>query len=714
MELVKLYTALLRRRWLVAQSVVFFTLLGLILALVLPKNYTATTKVLINSSDTTLSILSELGLSEVATGLASESDDISNKIALSSTRPVLDEVIWKLQLRDSDGKLLTTEQLLVAGLTGELEARANIAITQSQGTDILLFEARANDPELARLLADAVVQMAIQRAQERAKADTRNARLFIEQQLDLVREEFDRAMAEMAQAKADEQILDLDAELKAAIARLSELMLAYEQNAASVQEMRARLYEARAYQGRESVAAISPATVNLNDRIRSLRERLVDLRQQRATELTDKTESHPDIARLDALIRAAEGELQGALEEQHNLDPTVAQLEAQLAGLEQKGQEISASIQRTTAEFSAWPDKVRRMSQLQLAASAAEAVYQSLQEKRYEIGVAEAMLVSDLQLIEPSIQPDKHSSPKVLVNTILGFIVGCAFGLGLAFVMEYIDDSVKTAEDLHEVWPAPRLGLIPRFDGGGERRVIEALPRVHPVVEAYRSVRSALRFTSLDRELRVIAVTSAMPGEGKSTFSTNLAISYAHEGRRVLLVDCDLRRPTQHRAFATVSNDRGLTDVLTRRLDLAAAVQESPLPNLALLCSGPVPPDPGRLVESQRLVELLAELRQGWDLVVVDTPPALVVNDALLLCKATDGLVVVVESGETTRRLLVDLQGRLGAASVELLGLVLNKVDLLTTGYGRYARAYAKYAEGAKGSAREPTPPAPPAPGGGA
>ena len=198
MELIKLYTALLRRRWLVFQSVAFFVFASVALALLLPKNYKASARVLVSSSDTSMSILSDLGLSEVAAGLSSSADDLQNKISMATTRPVLEQVIWKLQLRNGDGRLLTPEEFLIAGLFGELEARSNIIVSQQQGADLLVFEARTDDPELSRLTADTVVLVAIEQAQEQARAETRGARIFIQEQLAVVHSAFDRALADIA------------------------------------------------------------------------------------------------------------------------------------------------------------------------------------------------------------------------------------------------------------------------------------------------------------------------------------------------------------------------------------------------------------------------------------------------------------------------------------------------------------------------------------
>ncbi len=694
MELVKLYTALLRRRWLVIQSVAFFTLAAVLLALVLPKNYKASARVLVSSSDTSMSILSDLGLSEVAAGLSSSADDIQNKINLATTRPVLNEVIWNLQLRNLDGRLLTSEEFLIAGLTGELEARPNILVTQQQGSDMLVFEARSNDPELSRLMADTIVNVAIQHGQEQARSETRSARLFIQQQLGVVREEFDAAMAEIADAQAAEQVIDLDSEIRAAIARISELMLAYENNAASIQELRARIGSQQAYQGREGVDSVSPVSMGTNARISLITERMTGLKQERAKALTTKTAKHPDVVQIDDLIAVNRKELDAALVEQHDMDPTIHNLRSELAGLRKKGVEISASIDRTTAEFAQYPNKMRLIAQLKLAAAAAEDVYKSLQEQRFQVGVAEAMLVSDLKFVEPAKAPDRHASPKLLVNLLLGLMLGAGFGAGLVFLFEYVDDTIKSPDDLRGVWALPRLGIVARQKQGKES--IIDLPATDPLTESYRTIRNSLVFASVDKPVQLLAVTSAVPGEGKSTVASNLAMSFAREGKRTLLVDCDLRRPTQHRLFGTVSNHLGLTDVLSGKHDAASAIQQSPVEGLSLLTSGQAPDDPGRLVESLRLRQLLLDLRKSWDVVVVDTPPVLVVNDALVIARAVDGMAIVVESGQTSRKLVIDMRGRCEGAGIEPLGVIVNKMDFFTTGYGAYMRAYRAYARSAE------------------
>lgn len=691
MELLKLYTALMRRKWLIVQSVLFFAIAAVALALLLPKNYRASARVIVNSSDSTMSILSELDLSEIATGLSSSSDDITNKIALATTRPILENLIWRLQLRNTEGRLYTTEELLVPGLFGELEARPLLSITQQQGTDILVFEASANDPHLARLIADTAVRLSVNQSEKQAREDTRSAGIFVKEQLEDVQKNFDDAMVKISDAQAEEEILDLESQMKAGIARVSDFMMAYEANSAAIQEVRGRISMQRLYQDRETGGMVSPRTAQLNSKIQGIQTKLLQLAEQRAEERTQKTERHPDVLHIDQLIAETESELQRALDEQHALDPTVQDLESQLTGLRKKGEEIQSSIDRTTEEFGAYPDKMRRISQLQLAADAAEEVYKSLQEQSYQIGVAEAMTVSDLQPIEAAKPPERHYSPKLMVNLILGLVLGSAFGLGLVFLFEYIDDTIKNPEDLGEVWDAPRLGVIPKFEGEGERRVIDVLATTHPVSESYRTVRNGLLYASLDKPLEIIAVSSALPSEGKSTFSVNLGVSFAREGKKVLIVDCDLRRPAQHRHFSETSNHQGITDVLTGKLKVNEAIQQTPVPGLSLLSSGPIPTDPARLIESLRLRQLLLDLQKDYDLVIVDTPPSLVVNDSLVLSRVVDGILLVIEAHKTSRKLISDMRGRFASSGIEPIGLVLNKLDFHSSGYGYYYKAYRQY-----------------------
>jgi capsular exopolysaccharide synthesis family protein len=689
MELLKVYAALLRRKWIFLQAIVFFTVGAGALAMVLPKRYQATAKLSVESSSAELSILGEMDLGEMAQSLSGSSDDMQTKISLAQMRPVLDEVVWRLQLRDTDGELLVAEKLLVPGIDGELLAQPYVEISQAQGTNILLFTANAGTPELSALLADTIVTVYLEVTMESAKKDTREALKFVESELDKLQAEFDVALGRVASALQAEQIIDLDAETKAAVGRASTLVGEIVTADAEMADLQAQIRQIKRGNDAESVALVSPGSIATNIQVRELRGKLTEIRLSRQSQLLDKTPKHPDILDLDRQIASVEAEITLALREQHELDPAVEGLQVQYAGLLMRRGELVSAVQATVAEAGTFPEKGRKIAELQLTADATQSIYKSLLEQQYQIAVAEAMTVSDMKSVEPAKAPDRAAEPKLLVYLVLGGIVGIGMGFGLVFLLEYVDDSIKSGDDIRLAWPLPVLGLVPTYKLKGPTQLIHGLPPTDPLFESYRAIRNSIAFAGVDAPIDILTVTSSIPGEGKSTFCTNLAICLANDGKRVVIVDCDLRRPTQHKSFPTLGNDRGVSSVLSQTMVLADAVQSTPVANLSILTSGPLPNNPGRLVESLRLRQMLQELARNFDMVLVDAPPILAVGDALNLGRASKGTLIVVEAGRTTRRMLTDLRGRIEGSGFEPIGIVLNKVDARTSGYGNY-RAYTR------------------------
>ncbi len=277
-----------------------------------------------------------------------------------------------------------------------------------------------------------------------------------------------------------------------------------------------------------------------------------------------------------------------------------------------------------------------------------------------------------------------------MVNIVVGLGIGLLVGLGLVTVFEYIDDSIKNPDELREAWDAPQLGVVPRF-AAGLGVTIASLKPTDPVVEGFRTLRSAIGYATLDNPASSLMVTSSLPGEGKSTVLANLGVAMANEGKRVLILDCDLRKPSQHTFHTETANQTGLTQVLLGKVSWQDAVQQTPVEGLSLLSSGPIPPNPGKLVESLKLRQLLNELSREHDVLLIDAPPALVVNDGVLVAGMVDHVLVVVEAEHTPRRVLQDARERLESHGIEPLGLVFNKLDYGLAGYGAYALAYKSY-----------------------
>lgn len=695
MELVKVYAALLRRKWLFLQAVLFFTIGAGVLAKLLPKKYEAAAKISVQTSSAASSILGEMDLGEIATSLSNSSDDMETMMALAEMRPILDEVIWRLQLRNQylsnwgDGELLPAEKLLAPGIDGSILAMPMIELDDEQGTNVITVTATTTNPELSALLADTLVDVYLAKSMEAERKDTHDAGEFVTKKLVDVQKEFDQALANIADAQEREQVIDLDSETKAAVARVSDLISSRTSIDAQMADVQAQMRQRGIVNERESSEKVAPSSIASNDQVRQLREAITNLQQKRSEALFDKTAKHPDVQLLEKQINEAKAQLSKALAESHELDSMSQGLEVQMAGLKKRRDEVNDEIGKTIAEFGAYPEKMRKIGQLQLAADATQSIYRNLLEQQYQIAVAEALTVSSMRQVEYAKAPEVPAAPKVLVYIILGLFCGVGFGFGLVFLMEYIDDSVKSQEDVRLVWPLPVMGMVPHYKLK-TGSLIDQVPLTDPIFESFRNIRNSIAFASVDNPINVLTVTSCAPGEGKSTFSMNLAICLAQDGQRVVVVDCDLRRPTQHRMFPSLANDRGVSQVLAQQQTVDEVLQGTPIPGLSVLTAGPLPSNPGRMVESLRLRQLISELSKRFDMVIVDAPPLLAVGDAFALGRASRGMMMVVEWGKTTRRMLTDVRLRYQGAGMEPVGIVFNKVDTRQGGYGYY-KSYANY-----------------------
>lgn len=198
--------------------------------------------------------------------------------------------------------------------------------------------------------------------------------------------------------------------------------------------------------------------------------------------------------------------------------------------------------------------------------------------------------------------------------------------------------------------------------------------------EAYRTLRTNIQFSSLDKELKTIVVTSSAPGEGKSTIMANLAITIAQSGKRVLLMDCDLRKPTVHKKMG-ISNTTGMTSMLVKKMDPTDCIKPTEVHNLYLLTSGPIPPNPAELLGSKRMKAMLEELKKAFDIVLIDAPPVLAVTDAQILSTMADGILLVTAYGQAEKEAVINAKKLIDKVEAKLLGVIMNKVPMKSKGY---------------------------------
>ena len=305
-------------------------------------------------------------------------------------------------------------------------------------------------------------------------------------------------------------------------------------------------------------------------------------------------------------------------------------------------------------------------------------------------------------VVAPAVQPTQPVFPKPLLNIGLGLFVGLIAGLGLAFLLDYLDQSVRSDEILRERTGLVPLGHIAYTPAKAERRgELVALGGQSPVVEAYKALRTNLLFSSVDKELKTLVITSAVANEGKSRTAANLAIVLAQAGHRTLLVDADFRRPSQHRIFGRVRNI-GLSNVFVQDMpDASIFLIDEQVKDLVILASGPTPPNPSELLGSAQMKGQLERFRKAFDYVVLDTPPVNAVTDASVLAASCDAVILIVETNKATYTGVQHAKQSLERVGARVLGSVMNKMRPEGGGYYYYQYGYGATAPNGKGP---PTP----------
>jgi non-specific protein-tyrosine kinase len=304
-----------------------------------------------------------------------------------------------------------------------------------------------------------------------------------------------------------------------------------------------------------------------------------------------------------------------------------------------------------------------------------------------------------LTVLEPADAATSPVSPRTLLNTLLAAALGMLMVIGIAFVAEQLDDRVKDPDAVKEVTGLSTLGTIARMrTDRGRKEVYQLASLLFPrssAAEAYRALRTNVEFASVDAPIRTLLVTSAAPGEGKTVAASNLAVVFAQAGRRVLLVDADLRKPGVHVIF-DMPNTRGLTTMLRDdSITVDSVANSTEQDNLMVLTTGPLPPNPAELLGSQRMQTVLGRLRQSADLVIFDSPPLLPVTDAAVLSSFLDGTLLVIDAAHGRRRLARMAMEALARADAKVLGAVLNRVAAVSQSeYGGYHDVQIESAQG--------------------
>jgi polysaccharide biosynthesis transport protein len=381
---------------------------------------------------------------------------------------------------------------------------------------------------------------------------------------------------------------------------------------------------------------------------------------------------------------------------------------------QQREELLTRTLDQQKTEANLMSGRMVQYNILKRDAEADKALYDGLLTKLKEAGISAALQSSNIRVVDPAMIPSFPSRPAKARNVALAFLVGLVGGIGLAILREYMDNTVKTPDDVETLARLPSLAVVPAFEdskregrrtkslkeaiGNGHSRHVELVAQHLPksqMSEAFRALRTALLLSQAGRPPQVILVTSALPREGKTTAAANLAVTLAQLGDRTLLIDADLRKPGIGRLLnMNGGKHAGLSSYLAgvSSLDLVT-VQHPSVPNLSAIPTGPLPPNPADLLSSHRLADAIAQLRSKFKFIVIDTPPVMAATDAVILSVQADGVLLVVRSGETPKEAFTRTRDLLVSVKCRLLGVVLNAVNSRAPDY-YYSYRYYPYSYG--------------------
>ncbi len=727
MEIRNILEIFWRRRWIIINVFTAIFLIIFIGTLIVTPWYDATSKVLLKKSPSVNSVQASLGFQSGSGADAAFTDaDRADYLALSTVRPIIDKVIAELDVKRERirGRIIrimpflkpilsaigvklvstepmTAEVLLESSVLSNIFPRPHLSVEQYEETDIFEIEVKSPDPEQAMKISNAVAQAFIEEEIKRVQGDYARIKQRIRENIDQAKSDYAKALQSVSQFKENGKIVSVDTETTNLIEKITEFKTEMENNNLSIIKVKASILKLESQLKSMPMYRKTSEQLKDNEMIASLKMNLRDLYLSFAESKSKYTKDHPYVVDIENKISQAKELIQKEMgkifaQETISIDSVYQNLleklsvyYADIAGYEAQNKAYPNVINKFESEMMTLPGKFSTLTQLQSSVNVSQEVYENLLKNQYRVSISEAFVISNIYIIEHAIVPDvtewKHRHPSFVFNTVLAILLGVMFGFGAALLLDYLDDSIKTPDEVKAFIGITLLGSIFKLDKH-DPRLIHDMDPLSPITESFRTVRNRIKFVYRDHPPKSIVITSAIEGEGKSFLASNLALSFVCEGKKVLLIDGNIRTSSIHTLFH-LSNRIGLTSFLNGEMDIDNIQIPSGVEGLTIIPTGPIPSDPAKLVESGKMCQLVKNMEDIYDVVIVDTPPVLSVSDAVIVGEWVDGAIIQIESERTTKRHFLEVVESARQANIHIIGAVLNKV----TRQGRVIGYFQKY-----------------------
>src|SRR5579862_7692963 len=584
--------------------------------------------------------------------------------------------------------------------------KGGLQVSLVPNTRIVEIHYRSPDRNLAARVVNSLVSTYVEQNFKTRFESTMQASEWLSKQLVDLQMKVETSQEKLVKYQKEHEILGIDEKQNITTAKLDELNREFTE-AQSARMDKESIYRLVQSGDADSITAAAQAqnagrgSAASSTLLEKLREQEADLKIQMAVLGVQFGPAYPRLAQIRSQLQEVQAQMQVETRK------ITARLRADYQAAVQREGMLRAALEQQKQEANKLNESAIEYSLLKRDVETNRTLYEGLLEKLKEAGVTAGLRSNNFRIVDTARVPTTPSEPNLPRNLAFALALGLTTGVSLAFVLEGLDNTVRTPEQAQTISSLPSLGMIPlgsrvttelaprrRLSLAASKEAVELVTQSRPksqMAESYRSLRTSVLLTSVGGPPRVILVTSALPEEGKTTTSINLAIVLAQKGARVLLVDADLRRPSIHKTLG-MAPAAGLSNVLTANTELESAIVRSTiLPDLFLLPAGTPPPNPAELLASGNMKNVLSQLREQYDHIVIDTPPTLSVTDAVVTSAAADGVVLVIRSGQTTKQALRRARDLLLSVNARVCGVLMNAVDLNSPDYYYYYEYKGKY-----------------------